>query len=83
MSRDLIGITLVTSAGVLFQGKVHSAILPGQQGVFEVLPHHKSLLTLLIPGDIVLDERVIPIQRGIVKVLSDNTVHAIVEINSK
>ena len=83
MSQDLIDVSLVTSAGVLFKGEVHSVILPGEQGVFEVLPHHKSLLSLLLPGDVILDERVIRIRRGIAKVLSNNTVEAIVEVDAK
>lgn len=83
MNRDLIDVSLVSSMGVLFKGQVHSVILPGEQGVFEVLPHHKSLLSLLLPGEIVLDDRVIPIQRGIAQVLSNNTVQAIVEIDAK
>lgn len=83
MTKDQIDVSIVTPDGVLFEGKVHSVILPGEEGVFEVLPHHKALLSLLLPGDIMLDQRPVPIRRGIVKVLSDSTVYAIVEIEKK
>jgi len=43
-------------------------MLPGEQGVFEVLPFHKRLITRLISGTLVIDGRDFPVKRGIAKV---------------
>ncbi len=43
-------------------------ILPGEKGVFEVLPYHKRLLSRLLPGYLVVDNQAIKIKRGVVKV---------------
>jgi F-type H+-transporting ATPase subunit epsilon len=63
---------LLTPREVVFEGEAKSVILPGEQGVFELLPFHKRLLSRLISGNLLIDEKVFPIQRGIVKVNQDN-----------
>ena len=75
---NLLDVSVVTPQGVLFDGKAQSVLLPGEKGVFEVLINHKPLLSLLVPGDILVDERPIPIRRGIVRVMT-NRILAIVE----
>jgi len=77
-SRPLLEVTVVTPEGILFEGNAQSVILPGTRGIFEILPHHKPLLSRLLGGEVVIDRERIPIQRGIAKVAL-NRVVAIVE----
>ena len=72
-------VSVITPDQTLYQGKAHSVIMPGYMGVFEVLPHHKNLLSLLGMGDFIVDGNVIPIWRGIVKI-NLNNITAIVEM---
>ena len=72
-------ITIVSLQEVLFQGSARQIIFPGEQGMFEVLPMHRPIVSLLLPGTIVIDEQqVLPIERGVVKVAFDQ-ITAIVE----
>ena len=75
---NLLEASIVTPQNVLFEGKAHSVILPGEMGVFEVVAGHKPLLSRLILGTVIIDDRQIPIRRGVVKVML-NRVLAIVE----
>lgn len=52
---------------VLFEGKAHSLSLPGEQGVFEVLPYHKPLLSRLIGGKVIINnEQEFFVRRGVI-----------------
>ena len=73
-----LDVSLITPQKILFEGKAKSITFPGEQGVFEILPYHKPFLSLLVSGKVFIDEKVIFIRRGIVKVIS-NTVTAILE----
>ena len=77
-AETFFNILILTLDKVIFEGKGKSVILPGEKGVFEVLPYHKNLLTRLVKGPMVLDGRTIPIRRGVVKV-GMNEVTIIVE----
>ena len=61
-------VLVLTLDRVVYEGKGKSLILPGEKGVFEVLPYHKKLLTRLVRGPMVLDGNTFQIQRGVVKV---------------
>ena len=61
-------VLIATLDRVVFEGKARSLILPGEKGVFEVLPYHKKLLSCLIRGPLILDGSVFPILKGVVKV---------------
>jgi F-type H+-transporting ATPase subunit epsilon len=61
-------VIILTPEKVVFEGKVASLILPGEQGVFEILPYHKPLISRLISGKVVLDNYELTIRRGIVSV---------------
>ncbi|MCM8789961.1 MAG: hypothetical protein NC916_02965, partial [Candidatus Omnitrophica bacterium] len=63
---------------LIFEGGVRSVILPGEEGVFEIMPFHKRTLSRLISGTLVIDEERFSIRRGIVKV-NQNRVMIIVE----
>ena len=77
-AHDLLDVTIVSPEGPLFEGKTHSVILPGEKGVFEVLPNHKPLLSRIVMGEVMVEGHTIAVQRGIVKVAL-NQVTAIVE----
>jgi F-type H+-transporting ATPase subunit epsilon len=78
---DAMLTVMVTSPErVLFDGTAASVSLPGEQGTFEVLTLHRSLVSRLLSGPVVIDGRTIPIQRGIVRV-ADDVVTAVVEVS--
>jgi F-type H+-transporting ATPase subunit epsilon len=74
----LLDVVVLGPQEVIYEGKASSVILPGEQGTFEVLSFHKRILSRLVSGDLIVDERVFPIRRGIVKV-NQNKVTAIIE----
>ncbi len=65
--------------GLLFQGTAQALSFPGEQGVFEVLPLHRPLVSRLLSGVVSVDGRVFSIVRGIVRV-ADDIVTAVVEL---
>jgi len=73
-----LNVTVLTPKGVVFEGKAGSVILPGEQGVFNVLPFHKRLLSRLVSGTLFIDDQSLPIRRGIVKI-NQNKVTVIIE----
>ena len=73
-----LDVSIYTPQKLLFQAKVKSLILPGESGVFEILPFHKRLLSRLVSGILVVDKKQIPVKRGVVKV-SQNNVTVIIE----
>ena len=73
-----LNVTVLSPIEVIFEGKAKSIVLPGEEGVFEVLPFHKRILSRLISGRLFIDEQSFPIKRGIVKV-NQNKVTVIVE----
>ena len=75
---NAIDVLVLTPQSMLFRGQAASVRLPGEQGTFEVLTNHKPILSLLLPGEILVDRKSIPIKRGIAK-LVDNKFFAIVE----
>lgn len=68
----LLNVSVLNPAGVIFEGKAKRVILPGEEGVFEILPFHKRILSRLITGRVMVDERGIAIKRGIVKADQNN-----------
>lgn len=64
----ILDVSVVTPTEVVFEGQAHHLIVPGEQGVFEICPFHKSIVSRLFPGIIFLDEQRIPIHHGVVKV---------------
>ncbi len=71
-------VTVLSPREIIFEGQAKSVILPGEKGVFEVLPFHKRILSRLISGKLFIDEQSFPVKRGIVKV-NQNKVTIIVE----
>lgn len=74
----LLNVLILNPIKVIFEGKAKSVILPGEEGVFEILPFHKRILSRLVSGRIILDQQAIPIRRGIAKA-DQNVVTIILE----
>jgi F0F1-type ATP synthase epsilon subunit len=74
----MLEVSLLTPKEVIFEGKACSIILPGEQGVFEVQPFHKRILSRLISGILFIDEQSFSVHRGIAKV-NQNKVTIIIE----
>ena len=74
----LLNVSVVTPTEVLFEGEAKSVIVPGEEGVFEILPFHNRLLSRLLGGVVLVDEEAIRIRRGVVKV-NQNKVTIIAE----
>ena len=61
-------VKILNPKHVVFEGDVESVFLPGDQGEFEILTYHAPIVSLLKPGNVVLDwKQSIPIKRGMVK----------------
>lgn len=74
----MLEVLILTPQQCLFRGPARQVILPGEQGIFEVGPFHRPLLSRLLPGVISVDHMAFPIRRGVVKVEKD-TVISLVE----
>jgi len=74
----LLDISILSPQKIIFNGKARRVVLPGEQGIFEVLPFHKSILSRLISGTLFIDEESFFIRRGVIKVYQ-NKVTIIVE----
>jgi len=82
MADKLLNVIILSPKKTLFQGKAERVILPGENGVFEVLPFHKRLLSRLLTGTVIVDGQMIPIYRGVVQV-GGNKVTIIIEEEKK
>ncbi len=78
MGKKLLAVSVLSPQKVLFEGKADRVVLPGEFGVFEIQPFHKKLLSRLLSGTIIIDEKLIPIYRGVAQV-GANSVTVIVE----
>ena len=74
----LLDVTFITPKEVLFEGSASHVIFPGEEGVFEICPFHKSFVSRLLPGTAFVDDQLFKIQHGVVKV-DQNVVTALVQ----
>ena len=74
-----LDVVVLTPKEVIFEGKATNIALPGEEGVFEVLPFHKRILSRLVSGTVIINEETIPIKRGVVKVKQNKVVIIIEE----
>lgn len=70
-------LKIISSEDIVFEGVVTMVNLPGANGSFEVLKNHASLVSTLVPGNIVYkvaggEEIKLPVGGGLVDV--DNNV---------
>jgi F-type H+-transporting ATPase subunit epsilon len=64
----MLDVVIFSPEKQIFQGKAKSLVFPGESGVFEILSYHKPILSRLIGGNIVVDEKSFAIRCGIVGV---------------
>lgn len=64
----LLEVLVLSPQRLIYEGRAGQVVLPGETGVFEVLPHHKRLLSRLLAGFLTVDQKTIWIKRGVVKV---------------
>jgi len=74
----LLDVSVLGPKEVIFEGRAKSVMVPGEEGVFEVLPFHKPILSRLLRGTMFVDEQAIKIERGIIRV-DQNSVTVIIE----
>ena len=67
----LLDVCVLNPKEIIFEGKAKSVVVPGEEGVFEILPFHKRILSRLLSGTVLIDEKNFPIDRGIIKVNQD------------
>ena len=77
----LLNVLLLTPTRVILEDKAKSIIVPGEEGIFEVLGFHKRLLSRLVSGTILIDQQSFPIRRGVIKV-DQNKVTIVIEESS-
>lgn len=77
--KKVLEVVFMTSERVIFEGRAARVIFPGEKGVFEVCAFHKSIISRLLPGEVIVDEQSFNIKHGIVKVSNDQ-IMAIVEL---
>ena len=75
----MLRVLLTSPDRIVFSGEAQSVLLPGEQGVFEVLPLHRPLVSKLVRGVITVDGRGVRIERGVMRV-SDDVVTAVIEV---
>lgn len=73
-----LDVLVLSPQTVIFEGKAQSVILPGEQGMFEILPYHKPIVSRLVSGAVRVDSQEFSIRRGVVKV-NRNAVTVIIE----
>jgi F-type H+-transporting ATPase subunit epsilon len=78
MADIKLNVLIATPERVLYEGEADSVILPGETGVFEILPYHKNLLSRLLGGKLFVNGHPMAIRRGVAKV-GNNNVTVIVE----
>jgi F-type H+-transporting ATPase subunit epsilon len=74
----VLEVVILSPERLIYQGKAESVVVPGEQGVFEILPYHKRIVSRLLRGKVFVDGKGLPIRRGVVRV-AVNEVHLIVE----
>ena len=68
-------LTVLSPRRVVFEGSAHSIQLAGDLAEFEILDYHAPIVSLLRPGNVVVDgSRNIPINRGMVRFSGDDCV---------
>ncbi|MBI3332163.1 ATP synthase F1 subunit epsilon [Candidatus Peregrinibacteria bacterium] len=65
-------VEIITPEKTVFQGEVDSVSLPTPQGEITVLPHHIPVISIVVPGSIVIrkgnDEQLFAVSRGVIEI---------------
>jgi F-type H+-transporting ATPase subunit epsilon len=61
-------VTVLNPKRIVFEGEAKSVFLTGDAAEFELLDHHAPIVSLLRPGNVVIDwTTTIPIKKGMVR----------------
>ncbi|MCH7505311.1 hypothetical protein IID04_06745 [PVC group bacterium] len=74
-----LDVSILNPEKVVFRGEAKSVICPGENGVMEILPHHKRLIGRLLRGWLIVDSSKIKIRKGLIKVALNKVVIIIEE----
>jgi len=67
-----MNVVVLNPKHVIYEGEAQSVFLNGDTAEFELLDHHAPIVSLLRPGDVVVDgHEKIPVKRGMVKFLNN------------
>ena len=64
----MLEVLFLTPQKVIFEGRAKTVILPGEEGVCEILPFHKNFLSRILSGFVIIGKEKYPIKRGVLKV---------------
>ena len=74
-----MNVTILNPKHVIYDGEAESVFLPGDMAEFELMNFHAPIVSLLRPGNVIVDwDKVIPIKQGMVK-FSNNECMVLVE----
>ncbi|MFU8779589.1 MAG: hypothetical protein ACNA71_01020 [Kiritimatiellia bacterium] len=77
-------LTVLSPKRIVFEGVAHSVQLAGDLAEFEILDYHAPIVSLLRPGNVVVDgAKKIPINRGMVKFSGDDCVILVEEASPR
>jgi F-type H+-transporting ATPase subunit epsilon len=69
-------LKIVTPDGIAFSDDVEMVTLPGSEGQLGVLPQHVPLMTLIVPGEVIVrkdgKDRLLAVGEGLVEITSDS-----------
>ncbi len=61
-------LTILNPKHVIFEGEAKNIFIPGDMAEFELMDYHAPIVSLLRPGNVVVDwKKKIPIKQGMVK----------------
>lgn len=75
----MIQVSIINQAQVIFEGVANSVVLPGDYGEFEIMQFHWPIVSVLIKGEIIIDQMGFPISKGIAR-FGDEKLVALVEL---
>lgn len=65
-------VTILNPNRTIYEGEAKSVFLPGDAGEFEVLEFHKPIISLLKPGEIIIDwDKSVAITKGVARMYKD------------
>ena len=75
----MIDVSIINQAQVIFEGVANNVVLPGDYGEFEIMQFHWPIVSILIKGEIIIDNMGFPISKGIARFGEEKLV-ALVEL---
>ncbi len=74
-------LSVMTPEALLYQNKVESVFLSGDQGEYELLPYHYPVLGILKAGNIIINWReAVPIKFGLIRFFANDCIILVEEL---